>query len=186
MRPRGAIVAAVRAQNDADLLALAIAALARRRSRSPQRGAAGPRLAACCGRRSMSAIRPPTRTTIGIRGSMPGTGDAGQRMTCGSPSSTAAEAAIGVTSQRGRLAGVSGARLGGSSRARQAGEDFKIAPTPQSYTLRGVVVFQWRAPAPRCPERPINDAGHPSSVGADPPGYSAATCRISRTAAGRS
>jgi hypothetical protein len=46
-------------------------------------------------------------------------------------------------------------------------------------TLRGVVRFRWRRgdQLPRQAELPT-EAGHRSSAGADPAGYSAATCAL--------
>ncbi len=122
---------------------------------------------------------------IGIRGSMPGTGDAGQQMTM-----RFTVEYLGAKRRWRYLAAADSGDLAlGSAavRARQAGWDFTIAPTPKGYTLRGVVVFEWRsASANVVQEVRSTTAGHPSSVGSDPPGYSAATCRIRRTAAGRS
>ena len=122
---------------------------------------------------------------IGIRGSMPGTGDALQQMTM----RFTVEYLDTEHHWRYLPAANSGAvALGSASvRARQAGWDFTIAPSSKGYTLRGVVVFEWRiGTATAVQEVRSTTAGHPSSVGADPPGYSAATCRIRRTAAGRS
>jgi hypothetical protein len=64
--------------------------------------------------------------------------------------------------------------------ASQAGIDFQVAvPATGAFTLRGVVNFQWRRDghvvyaATR-----TTTAGHESLAGADPKGYSAATCTI--------
>jgi hypothetical protein len=75
-----------------------------------------------------------------------------------------------------------------SARARQAGEDFELARgATDTYTLRGVVVFEWRAKGTTiAQEVRATRTGHPAAVGADPPGYSAALCTITRKAAGRS
>jgi hypothetical protein len=46
--------------------------------------------------------------------------------------------------------------------------------------LRGVVYFQWRQSGKVVRRaRRITEAGHTSTIGADPPGFSAGTCRIS-------
>ena len=79
----------------------------------------------------------------------------------------------------------------GSARAasRQAGWTFSFTPPSagSTFTLRGVVNFQWRV------KRRVNGklrtvvvrrarantkGGHASTVGADPPGYSAGLCQI--------
>jgi hypothetical protein len=124
--------------------------------------------------------------TIGIRGSMPGTGDSRERMFM--------EFAIEYRSATGHwhflLHGVEGFVAVGraSYRERQAGEDFQVAPSSaRSYTLRGIVVFEWRAHGIVIAQTVRStSAGRGVSAGADPPGYSAATCTISAAAAGRS
>jgi len=124
--------------------------------------------------------------TVGIRGSMPGNGDPHAvlymsfrleyRTTAGSWK------AIGAP---GLLPFV---RVGsGAATARQAGEDATIAPSATATVLRAVVVFQWRRHGViLATYARSTTAGHTAAAGADPPGYSAATCRISRTGAGRS
>jgi hypothetical protein len=70
----------------------------------------------------------------------------------------------------------------GSGSARQAGRSFQFVPTANApaFTLRGVVSFQWR----RGPIHVVHavsrvtTAGHKSLAGADPAGFSAATCAI--------
>jgi hypothetical protein len=71
--------------------------------------------------------------------------------------------------------------VGTSRSARQAGRSFVLFPPSSgaAYTLRGVVSFEWRRGstllgAMSRATRP----GHQSLAGADPPNYSAATCRI--------
>jgi hypothetical protein len=116
--------------------------------------------------------------TIGIRGSMPGTADAHELMYM----SFRVEYRSSPGHWRYLGAGQSGFVLvgNGSSLARQAGQDFEVAPRASgSYVLRGVAVFKWRlhgrtiATAVRATR-----AGHVAAAGADPPGFSAATCRI--------
>lgn len=72
--------------------------------------------------------------------------------------------------------------LGAALAARQAGRNFQLVPSAgrRSYTLRGVVTFQWRrgTRVVHSVTRPTS-AGHRSIAGADPPGFSAATCTIS-------
>jgi hypothetical protein len=71
-------------------------------------------------------------------------------------------------------------RLGvAHKRALESGWSFELAPTRRRITFRGVVRFRWldhgrivrRA-------REVTEAGHRSTVGADPAGYSAATCSM--------
>lgn len=71
--------------------------------------------------------------------------------------------------------------VGSARTARQAGRSFVLYAPPAggSYTLRGVVSFQWRRGG-----RVIgaisraSSAGHRSVSGADPPNFSAAVCSI--------
>ena len=117
--------------------------------------------------------------TIGIRGSMPGTADAHELMYMSFRveyrSSPGHWRYLGGAGQSGFVLVGNGASL-----ARQAGQDFEVAPRASgSYVLRGVAVFEWRlhgrtiASAVR-----RTRAGHVAAAGADPPGFSAATCRI--------
>jgi hypothetical protein len=71
--------------------------------------------------------------------------------------------------------------VGAASSARQAGRSFQLVPVAgePAFTLRGVVSFQWRRGAKivQSTSRPTT-AGQQSLAGADPPGFSAATCSI--------
>jgi hypothetical protein len=63
----------------------------------------------------------------------------------------------------------------------ESGWSFTFAP-PKSgaIVLRGVVYFQWRRAGKVVRRaREITEGGHVSTLGADPPGFSAGTCRIS-------
>jgi hypothetical protein len=63
----------------------------------------------------------------------------------------------------------------------ELGWSFTFAP-PKSgdIVLRGVVSFQWRRSGKVLRRaRRITEDGHVSTAGADPPGFSAGTCRIS-------
>jgi hypothetical protein len=124
---------------------------------------------------------------IGIRGSMPGTGDKRQRMFMQFVVEYRSPAGhwhyFGHGGESGLIA------VGkGSAVERQAGWDFVLVPSAtRTYTLRGVVVFEWRLKGQTIAEEVrATRAGHAATVGADPSGYSAATCAIRRTAAGRS
>jgi hypothetical protein len=70
-----------------------------------------------------------------------------------------------------------GTRRGGRV---ESGSNFTFAP-PKSgdIVLRGVVYFQWRRGG-RVEQRArkVTEGGHVTTVGADPPGFSAGTCRI--------
>ena len=117
--------------------------------------------------------------TIGIRGSMPGTADAHELMYMSFRveyrSSPGHWRYLGGAGQSGFVLVGNGASL-----TRQAGQDFQVVPRASgSYVLRGVAVFEWRlhgrtiASAVRGTR-----AGHIAAAGADPPGFSATTCRI--------
>src|SRR3954469_23873528 len=64
----------------------------------------------------------------------------------------------------------------------ESGWSFTFAPPKAGgeIVLRGVVSFQWRRSGKLVRRaRRITEGGHVSPVGADPPGFSAGTCRIS-------
>jgi hypothetical protein len=117
---------------------------------------------------------------IGIRASMPGSGDRRERMFM----------RFQVQYFDARLQqwhnnvadGDSGFLPVGSgrSRVRESGRTFTITPPASgSYLLRGVVTFEWRQGAEVVRRvRQRTGAGHPDTVGSDPPGFTAATCQI--------
>jgi hypothetical protein len=114
--------------------------------------------------------------TIGIRGSMPGDGHAGDtlymRFLVQSQNATTKQwADIGKSGDSGFVS------IGSATVARQAGRTFEFKASPTSYTLRGEVEFQWRRGhrVLRHASLPTS-AGHASLAGAEPKGYSAATC----------
>jgi hypothetical protein len=117
--------------------------------------------------------------TVGIRGSMPGDAHARDRMymafrleyrnrTSGHWANLSSGGAVFVF-------------VGTGASARQGGRSFQLMPVAgqPAFTLRGVVSFQWRrgrrviGSASR-----VTETGHTSLAGADPAGYSAATCAI--------
>ncbi len=118
--------------------------------------------------------------TLGIRGSMPGDGRARDKMYMSfrlqyldkttnkwiDLEAGAAPAYVGV---------------GGGESARQGGRSFQLEPVAgkPAFTLRGVVDFQWRRgrSVVASASRPTT-ASHQSLAGADPAGYSAASCLI--------
>ena len=72
-------------------------------------------------------------------------------------------------------------RVGKGRRPRQFGRSLRIAPPAgESVLLRGRVFFHWRTEGGEILERASarTRRGHRSNAGADPPGYSAATCTI--------
>ena len=71
-------------------------------------------------------------------------------------------------------------RVSSAVKARQDGWSFHLTPRGgKAVTLRGVVTFEWRRGASVLAQisRPTS-AGHESLAGADPSGYSAATCSL--------
>lgn len=123
---------------------------------------------------------PGAPNTIGIRGAMPGIATKGATMWMrfrvqyrGAKGQWITAAGIGT----GFL------KIGSASvRSRQSGHSFVIKPPAKgSYLLRGQVTYQWRSrngSVVRQAAR-VTESGHRSTAGADPPGYSAAVCRIS-------
>ena len=118
---------------------------------------------------------------IGLRGAMSGTGDRHDTLFM----------RLRVQFQRGdgtwqsiRRGGDSGfLELGrGDARVRQAGRTFTVTPPPAgrpAYVLRGLVTFEWRRGDQVVRRlRRATQAGHGDTLGADPDGYSAATCSI--------
>jgi hypothetical protein len=182
-----AIVASVRTRNRAASVALACAlvgvpAVALAASRPPQPKATSPLLWATvdvCD----TATHP---DTIGIRGSMPGTGDRQEQMYMRFVVEFRSPTGHWHYLKDGESALI--AVGNGASKARQAGQDFQVARSAsQSYTLRGVVVFEWRANGRTIAQAVrATHTGHTAAAGGDPPDYSAATCTIMRKAAGRS
>jgi hypothetical protein len=72
--------------------------------------------------------------------------------------------------------------IGSAKDARQGGwsVQLKLTAGQPAYTIRGLVTFQWRRGASIVHEATrTTGAGHQSLADADPPGYSAAQCKIS-------
>jgi hypothetical protein len=119
--------------------------------------------------------------TIGIRGSMPGSGDGREEMWMRfQVQFLAADDRKWHDVPAGGDSGF--VYLGpGRARARQAGRSFRISPKQEEQVLlRGKVSFEWRlkgAAVRRANAR--TRKGHRSSAGSDPPGYSASTCTVS-------
>jgi hypothetical protein len=118
--------------------------------------------------------------TIGVRGSMPGDGHSKDVMYMRfRVQYLDATTKKWLNLTQGADSGFT--RVGSAQLARQAGRSFQFAPASgkSAFTLRGSVTFQWRrgttvlqtATAP-------TTAGHRSLAGADPRGFSAATCAL--------
>ena len=118
---------------------------------------------------------------IGIRGSMPGSGDKAELMFM--------RFQVQVFDRAGALwRNLPGADSGfaevgsGRSRTRQSGNTFTITPPRAGsapYLLRGMVSFEWREDAGVVRRaRRSTTVGHPNTAGSDPAGFSAATCSI--------
>jgi hypothetical protein len=119
--------------------------------------------------------------SIGIRGSMPGSGDKAEVMFM--------RFEVQVFDQAdAHWHGLAGADSGfvevGSARSktRQSGNTFTITPPRPGaapYLLRGVVTFEWREDGAVVRHtRKSTTAAHPKTPGADPTDFSAATCSI--------
>jgi hypothetical protein len=123
--------------------------------------------------------------TIGIRGSMPA-------MTTAHPPASELFMRFQLQYERSdgtwrflSSGGDSGFIDAGKARGRtprQAGHSFTVSPPKAGnvYTLRGLVTFEWRAKDGTVVRRARKrtTAGHRSTAGADPAGFSAAECTI--------
>jgi hypothetical protein len=121
--------------------------------------------------------------SIGIRGSMPGSGDRTEDMFMRFQVQyyTASD---GSWHNLGEDADSGFVEVGSAKfRTRQAGRTFTITPPrPGSdpYLMRGVVTFEWREDGEVVRRaRKRTTANHPDTKGSDPVGFTAATCTIS-------
>jgi hypothetical protein len=128
---------------------------------------------------TIDACSPPDkRGMVGVRGSMPGTGDPTEKMYMRfriQYQSRGVWHYIGSTADTGfRSVGLA------TFKARQSGFYFTIPPVAgTSYVLRGVVNFEWRKAATiKLRAQEVTTAGHLALAGSDPKGYSAAACRL--------
>jgi hypothetical protein len=117
---------------------------------------------------------------VGIRGSMPGDGDRTQRMFM--RLQVQFQGPKGAWRFFAGTVGDSGFLAMGSAKQRkhQGGQTFQVLPAGQTATLRGVVTYEWRAADATIVRhvRRLTTAGHISTAGSDPAGFSAATCTI--------
>jgi hypothetical protein len=123
---------------------------------------------------------PDKPNTVGIRGSMPSDGHPHDTMFM-----RFRVQYLDTTTKRWvdlAQGGDSGFEEVGAGSARQAGDSFSFVPTPNTpeFTTRGVVNFQWRRGihVVHAVSR-VTTTGHKSIAGADPAGFSAASCAIS-------
>ena len=121
--------------------------------------------------------------SIGIRGSMPGSGDRAEDMFMRFQVQyyTAQDKLwhnLGPGADSGFIE-VGSAKY----RTRQSGRTFTVTPPrpgSAAYLLRGVVTFEWRQDGEVVRRaRKRTTANHPGTKGSDPVGFSAATCTIS-------
>ena len=118
--------------------------------------------------------------TVGVRGSMPGSGLANEsmymRFQLQYRNADGVWIDIGANADSGFLA------VGPSTfKARQSGRNFMLnAQTGSRYVVRGVVTFEWRrrGHVVRNAQK-ATAAGHQALADADPAGYSAAACALS-------
>jgi hypothetical protein len=120
--------------------------------------------------------------TIGIRGSMPGDGSAGEEMFMRFQIQYQRDDGSWRLLADGGDSGFIDAGRAKTRSSRQAGYSFRVSPprTGSVYTLRGFVTFEWRAKDGSVVRRArrLTTAGHRSTAGADPAGFSAADCTI--------
>lgn len=118
--------------------------------------------------------------TIGVRGSMPGDGHRKDALYMRfqvqyQDAATKRWVSLGRGADSGFL------RVGSGDVARQAGRSFVLVPVAgkPAFLLRGAVTFQWRRAGTVLLEATrTTSAGHKSLAGADPKGFSAATCKL--------
>ncbi len=118
--------------------------------------------------------------TIGIRGSMPGDGHSKDTMYMRfrvqyEDPATKKWVYLSKGGDSGLL------KLGSGAVARQGGFSVELAPVAgrPAFTLRGYVMFQWRRGATVLESATrLTTSGHKSLAGADPRGFSAATCEL--------
>ena len=118
-------------------------------------------------------------STIGIRGSMPGDGRAHDSMYMSFRLQYMNASGRWVNLAGGASSGFVAVGTGAS--ARQGGTSFELQPVAgrPAVTLRGVVDFQWRrGKTVIVSGAEPTTAAHKSLAGADPEGYSAASCII--------
>jgi len=129
---------------------------------------------------TIDVCNPPDQPdTVGVRGSMPGDGQSAHMMYMRFRLQyrSANKQWVDLTTE----AGSGFVAVGRAKSTRQAGRSFQLVPVPgkPAFLLRGVVSFEWRRGGTVLDSvsRPTS-AGRQSLAGADPAGFSAATCSI--------
>jgi len=180
LKPLASLIATVAVAHGAAGVAVASAAATTPVSRTPV-----PRHSLFKSRQLWATVdvcnAPDQTDTIGIRGSMPGDGRPKDTMFMRfRVQYLDATTKKWVDLPQGGDSGF--LPLGAARAARQAGRSFQFVPTAgkPAFTLRGVVSFQWRLGihVVHAVSR-VTTAGHQSLAGADPAGFSAASCSIS-------
>ncbi|HTA12572.1 MAG TPA: hypothetical protein VK765_04055 [Solirubrobacteraceae bacterium] len=116
---------------------------------------------------------------VGIRGSMPGTGNAHEHMYMSFRLQYLATGNRWLDVSSGASSGWVAVGAAGSTRQGGTSFDLKPAEGKPPVTLRGVVDFQWRAAGKvLVSSAEPTTAGHKALVGADPAGFSAASCAV--------
>jgi hypothetical protein len=119
--------------------------------------------------------------TLGIRGSMPGDGQPRDKMYMSFRLQYLERRTMRWTDLAASGTSTGFLAVGAAGSTRQDGSSFVLLPVAgkPAFTLRGIVDFQWRRGKTvlLSAARPTT-AGHESLAGADPAGYSAATCLI--------
>ncbi len=159
------------------LATVATPALAATRTKAPPRAKVAPVTASRHLWATVDVCDSPTKPrVIGVRGSMPGTGLANERMFM----------RFQVQYQTGNAWTViaksdTGFRDVGAAtfKARQSGQYFTIPAAATAYVLRGVISYQWRRRGHAVLRATrVTAAGHVAAAGSDPRGYSAAACAL--------
>jgi hypothetical protein len=121
--------------------------------------------------------------TIGIRGSMPGTGDKRESMFMAFIVEYESSSGNWHTFKTGGQSKYVAVGDAGPA-TRQAGQDFELGPKfSTTQNLRGVVLFQWRLNGKTVTTTVRStSSGHSPAAGADPPGFSTSTCTIAPSA----
>jgi hypothetical protein len=116
--------------------------------------------------------------TIGVRGSMPGTGRRADRMYMRFTVQFRADDGTWKTLSTGGDSGWEPVGRG-SWESRQSGYSFEVRPPEGSVRLRGLVRFEWRR-GKRVTRHEVRatEAGHRSTAGADPRNWSRGVCVV--------
>jgi hypothetical protein len=129
---------------------------------------------------TIDVCNPPDQAhTVGIRGSMPGDGQAHDKMYMSFRLQYMNASRHWVDLASGTAP--SFVAVGGGGAARQGGTSFELKPVTGKppVTLRGVVGFQWRhGSTVMLTTSQTTTAAHKSLAGADPANFTAATCII--------